>query len=192
MNKDKNPKTRIRKAVPAKRISNIIKPGEMSSLEWQLTLRRQQAQKEDFAIREADPVRAPGEYTVGNAKTRNEYRVSFYGEGHPLNSCSCMDFRTSRIGSCKHLEAVAAWIPAAKGRCVHKPEEGLTRIYMDYSSLRGFCLQYGMPRSWESLSAVTMMQWNGLLYRWMRQTAICGWMMFLHLPHGGRMCFPRA
>ena len=134
MTKDKNPKTRIRKAVPAKRISNIIKPGEMSSLEWQLTLRRQQAQKEDFAIREADPVRAPGEYTVGNAKTRNEYRVSFYGEGHPLNSCSCMDFRTSRIGSCKHLEAVAAWIPAAKGRCVHKPEEGLTRIYMDYSS----------------------------------------------------------
>ena len=93
--------------MPAKRISNIIKPGEMSSLEWQLTLRRQQAQKEDFAIREADPVRAPGEYTVGNAKTRNEYRVSFYGEGHPLNSCSCMDFRTSRIGSCKHLEAVA-------------------------------------------------------------------------------------
>ena len=134
MTKDKTPKTRIRKAVPAKRISNIIKPGEMSSLEWQLTLRRQQAQKEDFAIREADPVRAPGEYTVGNAKTRNEYRVSFYGEGHPLNSCSCMDFRTSRIGSCKHLEAVAAWIPAAKGRCVHKPEEGLTRIYMDYSS----------------------------------------------------------
>ena len=120
--------------MPAKRISNIIKPGEMSSLEWQLTLRRQQAQKEDFAIREADPVRAPGEYTVGNAKTRNEYRVSFYGEGHPLNSCSCMDFRTSRIGSCKHLEAVAAWIPAVKGRCVHKPEEGLTRIYMDYSS----------------------------------------------------------
>ena len=50
MTKDKNPKTRIRKAVPAKRISNIIKPGEMSPLEWQLTLRRQQAQKEDFAI----------------------------------------------------------------------------------------------------------------------------------------------
>ena len=50
----------------------------------------QQAQNETFAIREVDPVRAPGEYVIANAKTRNEYRVSYYGEGHPLNSCFCM------------------------------------------------------------------------------------------------------
>ena len=126
---------RTKKAAPSQRISNIIKPRGMSPREWQVTLRRQQAQKEAFAIREADPVRAPGEYAVGNAKTRNEYRVSFYGKGHPLNSCSCMDFRTSRIGTCKHLEAVAAWISATRGRHVRKPEEGLTRLYMDYSAL---------------------------------------------------------
>lgn len=101
---------RKKKVAPSQRISNIIKPRGMSPREWQVKLRRQQALKEAFAIRESDPVRAPGEYAVGNAKTRNEYRVSYYGEGHPLNSCSCMDFRTSRIGTCKHLEAVPAWI----------------------------------------------------------------------------------
>ena len=78
--------TRTKKAAPSQRISNIIKPRGMSPREWQVTLRRQQAQKEAFAIREADSARAPGEYAVGNAKTRNEYRVSFYGKGHPLNS----------------------------------------------------------------------------------------------------------
>ncbi len=135
--------TRIKKTVPSQRISNIIKPWGMSLREWQVKLRRQQAQKEAFAIREADSVHAPGEYAVGNAKTGNEYLVSYYGEGHPLNSCSCMDFRTSRIGTCKHLESVAAWIATTRGQHVRKPEDGLTRLYMDYSSLPCPRIVYG-------------------------------------------------
>ena len=155
----RKPKTRIKKTAPSQRISNIIKPGGMSPREWQVTLRRQQAQKEAFAIRESDPVRAPGEYAVGNAKTLNEYRVSYYGESHPLNSCSCMDFRTSRIGTCKHLEAVAAWISANRGRHVRKPEEDLTRLYMDYSSLPCPRIVYGADA--RKLRSV----FKGLFYR---------------------------
>lgn len=133
-----------KKAAPVRRLSNLSKPSDMTDLEWQVALRRQQAQKEAFTIRELDPEHAPGEYAVGNAGTRNEYRVIYYGEDHPLNSCTCMDFRTSRIGTCKHLEAVAAWIPATKGKRVHKPEESLTRIYMDYSSLPRPRIVYGL------------------------------------------------
>lgn len=48
-------------------------------------------------------------YRVGSPRSKRQYTVVFYGTSHPYNSCDCMDFRTSSLGTCKHTEAVSQW-----------------------------------------------------------------------------------
>lgn len=79
----------------SKRISNIKKPGKMTMTEWQTMLRQQAALNETFVITE----QAGGNYTVKNYASDHSYTVTWIRDGHLLNSCSCMDFRTSRLAS---------------------------------------------------------------------------------------------
>ena len=82
---------------------------------------------------EVDSVQSPGEYRVMSPATQGRYQVQYYGEGRELNACSCMDYRTSRLGTCKHLGAVKSWISEKKSRRTHQPDRALTTLYMDYS-----------------------------------------------------------
>lgn len=83
-------------------MSNLIKPTSMTAKEWQTKLRVQAAERENFTINGV----GNGEYIVGNYATSHRYEVVWKGKDHPLNRCSCMDFRTSGLMTCKHLEAV--------------------------------------------------------------------------------------
>ena len=135
--------TSRKKTVPTPRISNIVKPRGMSLQGWQVALRQQAARKENFGIVEVDSEHSPGEYRVVSPATQGHYQVCYYGEGHELNACSCMDFRTSRLGTCKHLEAVKSWISEKKGRKIHQPDRALTTLYMDYSGEPCVKVRYG-------------------------------------------------
>ena len=134
---------RQKKSVSTMRISNIVKPGGMSLQGWQVALRQQAARKENFGIMEVDSEQSPGEYRVMSPATQGRYQVHYYGEGHELNACSCMDFRTSRLGTCKHLEAVKSWISEKKSRKIHQPDRSLTTLYMDYSEEPCAKVRYG-------------------------------------------------
>ena len=135
--------TSRKKTVPAPRISNIVKPRDMSLSGWQVALRQQAAMKENFGIVEVDTEHSPGEYRVISPATQGRYQVCYYGEEHELNACSCMDFRTSRLGTCKHLEAVKSWISERKSRKIHRPDRALTMLYMDYSEEPCVKVRYG-------------------------------------------------
>lgn len=135
--------TSRKKAASTSRISNIVKPRGMSLQGWQIALRRQAAQKENFGIVEVDTSQYPGEYVVVSPATQGKYQVHYHGEGHELNACSCMDFRTSRLGICKHLEAVKIWIAEKKSRSVHQPDRSLTVLYMDYGGEPQVKIRYG-------------------------------------------------
>ena len=74
----------------------------MSLKEWQIKLRVQAADKDNFSI----TGNGNGEFVVSNYSTSHKYEVVWKGLGHPLNRCSCMEFRTSHLMTCKHLEAV--------------------------------------------------------------------------------------
>lgn len=100
--------------------------------------------KENFGIIEVDTEHAPGEFTVMSPATQGRYQVLYHGEGHELNACSCMDFRTSRLGTCKHLEAVKIWISEKKSRSVHQPDRTLTSLYMDYGDAPQVRIRYGL------------------------------------------------
>lgn len=134
---------RKKKVVSSSRFSNIVKPKDMSLLGWQVALRQQAARKENFGIVEVDPEHSPGEYRVVSPATQGRYQVCYHGEGHELNACSCMDFRTSRLGTCKHLEAVKSWISEKRGRKIHQPDRALTTLYMDYSEEPCVKVRYG-------------------------------------------------
>ena len=133
-----------KKAPSAPRLSNIVKPSGMSLEGWQTALRRQAARKENFGIVEVDTEHSPGEYLVISPATQGRYQVHYHGEGHELNACSCMDYRTSRLGTCKHLEAVKIWISDKKSRKIHQPDRTLTTLYVDYSQEPCVKVRYGM------------------------------------------------
>ena len=138
--KTKSRNTGTKKTV--KRLSNIFKPEELSLVEWQRTLRRQEAERDSFVFYEVDRDSSPGEYAVLNPHTKNRYTVFYHGEGHRLNSCSCMDFRTSGLGTCKHLESVKLWLKGQRHRPL-LPRPYTTRVYMDYSSSPWPYVYYG-------------------------------------------------
>ena len=90
------------------RLSNKICPDNMTIEEWQVALRRENARESDFSVEHLDKNRIWGDYLVCSATGR--YRVAFRGVQSDRNFCSCLDFRTNGLGTCKHLEAVALYL----------------------------------------------------------------------------------
>lgn len=107
----------------------------MTTKEWQTKLRVQAAERETFTITGV----GNGEYIVGNYATSHRYEVVWKGKDHPLNRCSCMDFRTSGLMTCKHLEAVKNDKVVNKYKALYQEH---CCLYVDYSEgprLRLYC-----------------------------------------------------
>lgn len=136
----KNAGKKAEKKTP--KVSYHYKPDNMTLEQWQIALRQQAAEKATFAISENRTVDAPGYYTVLNPTTRSEYKVVFRGNESPWNYCSCMDFKTSRLGTCKHIEAVKLWIDKYRKR-IHRKRPAYTSMYLSYREERKVCLRIG-------------------------------------------------
>ena len=104
-NQGGNSTKKVRKTKKKVKISHIVKPEKMSLEEWQIKLRKQVTDIEHFNISCVDDDLFPGEYIVRNPEKNNEYKVVYRGANSEWNYCSCMDFKTSRLGTCKHIEA---------------------------------------------------------------------------------------
>ena len=137
----KSSKTKKAKVVVPK-MNNVVKPQSLSLEEWQVALRQQQAEKEVFAISQVDEEYCPGEYKIGNAITRNEYKVVYRGRNSMWNYCSCMDFKTSQLGTCKHLEAVKLWVKKKKKK-VNREQPSYSSVYIDYKGPRSVKIRFG-------------------------------------------------
>lgn len=133
---------RKRAKVVVPKMNNLFKPSGMSLVEWQIALRKQQAEKETFAISQVDEKFAPGVYRVGNAVTRQEYKVVYRGKDSMWNFCSCFDYKTSQLGTCKHLEAVKLWTKK-KRKKVYRDAPSYTSVYMDYNGPRRVRIRIG-------------------------------------------------
>ena len=128
------------KKVSEPRLSNVVKPEKMSLEEWQRMLRRQAAEREMLGVQAVDKKLCPGEYRVTNPKSREEYKVVFRGENSTWNYCSCMDFKTSQLGTCKHLEAVKLKLEG------HRHAAGVpsySSVYLSYRNGRKVSIRIG-------------------------------------------------
>ncbi|WP_297163459.1 hypothetical protein [uncultured Porphyromonas sp.] len=91
-----------------KKLSNRYCPEGMSVEAWQIALRKQFAEQNDFTVSHLDKNRIWGDYMVQSGS--NHYRVAFRGVRSDRNYCACLDFRTSGLGTCKHIEAVINYL----------------------------------------------------------------------------------
>lgn len=138
----KKSKTGKKTTAAESKVSYHYKPDKLTLEEWQIALRRQAAAKEQFAISEMNRKEYPGYYKVVNPISHNEYRVVYRGKGSPWNYCSCMDFKTNQLGTCKHLEAVELWLEENRRR-VCRTIPPYTSVYLSYKGERRVCLRIG-------------------------------------------------
>ncbi len=88
--------------------------------EWQVALRKQFSTLEDFTISNIGPEIVFSDYAVYNPLTNNSYKVSVRSNskeiqtGKNYNFCTCYDFKTNGLGTCKHIEAVINQINSKK------------------------------------------------------------------------------
>jgi superfamily II DNA or RNA helicase len=111
--------------------------------------RRLRSQQEAMTLRSGNPEVAWCDYMLTSNQSGKTYRVSLLGSEPGEAYCSCPDFRTNRLGTCKHimfaLDKVAARF-SARDRA-QKPRVRRTSLWVDYQSdhaLR-FTLPVGPP-----------------------------------------------
>ena len=129
---------------PQKKVSYYVKPEGMTLEEWQIALRRQVAREEKFECRPVNDVQLPGEYLVRNAKKQLVYKVVYRGARSSWNYCSCMDFKTSGLGTCKHIEALKMWLGGQKHYRVHRELPPYTSVYLSYTGGRQVRIRIGV------------------------------------------------
>ena len=86
------------------KISRLRKPEDMPLEQWQIALRRQFAQKQNFRLKNIGKEPIFSEFIVTNPQTKGEYRVAIRGQRIGDNYCSCPDFAVNTLGTCKHIE----------------------------------------------------------------------------------------
>ncbi|MDR1758667.1 MAG: DEAD/DEAH box helicase [Bacteroidales bacterium] len=146
MNKQVEKKLGAKKAEKRPSIAYHSKPDNMSLEEWQIALRKQYAEMKSFIINKIDSSRFLfGDYEVVNTDTGNRYKVAFRGVDNPMNFCSCMDFKTNHLGTCKHIESVLLHVQNRLSK-VHKEqkyEQGYTSVYLSYKNGREVKIRIG-------------------------------------------------
>ncbi|MDR1556878.1 MAG: DEAD/DEAH box helicase [Tannerellaceae bacterium] len=143
-------KTVKRTATAAKpAITYHHKPEHLSLEEWQKALRKQFAENKHFGIEKLGTPHSPfGDYEVKNPETGNRYKVAFRGIDSPMNFCSCLDFKTNRLGTCKHIEAVVFHL-TDNPRKPFKNKEYIpeyTSVYLSYKNGREVKIRIGNDR----------------------------------------------
>lgn len=140
MSTDKSNKANRKNKKKAK-ISYTVKPEGLTPEAWQIALRKQAATMEKFGITAVDEKNEPGSYFVTNPSTRSKYKVVYRGASSPWNYCSCMDFKTSQLGTCKHIEAVKYWLGGRNK--LHREIPPYTSVYVDYRRQRKVRIRIG-------------------------------------------------
>lgn len=96
-------------------VSYHKKPEDLSVDSWQLALRRQIAADQSFEIKKlSDEHPVFADYLVRNPLSGGEYKVAIRSQGFGLNFCTCPDFKTNWLGTCKHIETIIASIKKNK------------------------------------------------------------------------------
>ncbi len=88
------------------RISHTKKPDKLNMHEWQLELRKQFGSENIFQVTNLSQEAVFSDYDVFNPKTKNRYKVVIGSSDRTFNFCTCQDFKTNLLGTCKHIEYV--------------------------------------------------------------------------------------
>ncbi len=122
------------------KLSRLHKPEGMSLEDWQVELRRQFGREQNYRIKNVGDQPLFSEFEVVNPESRNAYRVRIRGPRVGDNFCSCPDFATNTLGTCKHIEFTLATLERKRGAAAAL-REGFRPPYSEV------VLQYGAQRA---------------------------------------------
>src|ERR1700676_97939 len=97
------------------KLSRTHAPTDLSVVEWQRRLRRQFGREQAFGLENLGSEPFFSEFRVSNPVSKSSYRVAIRGLGPGGNFCSCPDYATSELGTCKHLEFTIAKLEKKRG-----------------------------------------------------------------------------
>ena len=134
------------------KISHLRKPEDMPLEQWQIALRKQFAQKQNFRLRNIGDEPIFSEFMVTNPQTGSEYRVAIRGQRIGDNYCSCPDFAINTLGTCKHIEFTIAKLQRnqkGKKSFAEGFRPAYSEIYLRYGARREVMFSPGMecPKS---------------------------------------------
>jgi superfamily II DNA or RNA helicase len=89
-----------------RKLSRLHKPPDLSLETWQRQLRRQFGREQPFELKNAGAEPVFSDFRVSNPRSGSVYRVAIRGSRPGDNYCSCPDFATNALGTCKHVEFV--------------------------------------------------------------------------------------
>ncbi|MDP2787152.1 MAG: DEAD/DEAH box helicase [Pseudomonadota bacterium] len=139
--------TARKSATPAEpRLSRLRRPDDLAVDEWQIKLRRQFGREQAFLLENLgdDPVFS--EFAVTNPASRGRYRVAIRGAGLGENFCTCPDYASNDLGTCKHIEFTLARLEARRGgkaalKRGYRPP--YSELLLDYAGQRQVRLRLG-------------------------------------------------
>jgi ERCC4-related helicase len=97
------------------KLSRTHAPADLSPVEWQRGLRRQFGREQAFGLENLGSEPFFSEFRVSNPASKSSYRVAIRGPGPGGNFCSCPDYSTSELGTCKHIEFTLARLLKKRG-----------------------------------------------------------------------------
>ncbi len=112
----------------------------MSLEAWQRGLRQQNGREQLFLLKRVGGHPVFSEFEITNPQTRRSYRVVIRGSEMGRNYCSCQDFATNTLGTCKHLEFTLARLlrkPGVRKRLARGFEPAYSEVYVQYGASRG-------------------------------------------------------
>ncbi len=97
------------------KLSHLRRPADLSPQIWQRQLRRQFGREQKYKMENLGDEPVFSEFRVTNPKSGGTYRVAVRGVRPGENFCSCADFATNDLGTCKHIEFVLARLERRRG-----------------------------------------------------------------------------
>lgn len=134
------------RSTKAPRLSSLHAPPSMEAADWQVELRRQFGREQEFSLENLGSEPVFSEFRVVNPASGGRYRVAIRGAGLGENYCSCPDFTSNELGTCKHIEFTLAALEKRRG--AKKAFAGgfrplYSEIYLRYGALRSVHLRPG-------------------------------------------------
>jgi len=109
------PKRNTAKPVKEPKLSRTHAPADLSPLDWQRALRRQFGREQSFDLECLGSEPFFADFRVGNPQSKSSYRVAIRGLRPGDNFCSCPDYATNELGTCKHIEFVLSRLEKKRG-----------------------------------------------------------------------------
>ena len=138
---------RSHQAVEGPKLSHLRRPSGMAVEEWQRGLRRQFGRVQAFKWKNLGTEPIFSEFAVENPQSGSRYRVAIRGVRPRENFCSCPDFSTNDLGTCKHIEFVLGRLERKRGgpRALaqgFKPR--YSEVYLQYGAERHVRFRLGL------------------------------------------------